>query len=87
MDTSGCRQPFPVTELQKCLDVRTFELWQRIVQADDIAAANLEGLEHCPACDFAMIFEVGIDVAPVLTAFKVIADLSAAGVAKRRYHG
>ena len=67
MDTSGCKLPFPSSELQRCLDARTYDLWQRIVQADDIAAANIEGLEHCPSCDFAIIFEVGIDVDPVLT--------------------
>jgi TRIAD3 protein (E3 ubiquitin-protein ligase RNF216) len=53
--------------LQRSLDARTYNLWQRIVQADDIAAANIEGLEHCPSCDFAIIFEVDIDVTPVLT--------------------
>jgi TRIAD3 protein (E3 ubiquitin-protein ligase RNF216) len=67
MDTSGCKLPFPPSELQRSLDARTYNLWQRIVQADDIAAANIEGLEHCPSCDFAIIFEVGIDVTPLLT--------------------
>ena len=51
---------------QKCLDNRTYDLWQKIVQADDIAAAELRGFEHCPACDFGMIFEVGPDVVPLL---------------------
>jgi len=66
MDGTGCKQPFPKSELEKCLDHRTFALWQKIIQAHDIAAAKLEGLEQCPACDFAMIFEVGYDVAPLL---------------------
>jgi E3 ubiquitin-protein ligase RNF216 len=70
MDSSGCKQPFPIAELKKCLEPRTFDLWQKIAQAEDIAAAQLEGLEHCPSCDFCMIFEVGIDVAPVLTCLR-----------------
>jgi len=55
-----------VAFLQKCLDNRTFELWQKIVQADDIAAAELQGFEYCPSCDFGMIFEVPFNVAPLL---------------------
>lgn len=70
MDLSGCKQPFPATELQKCLEPHTIDLWQRISQAQDIAAAQLEGLEHCPKCEFCMIFEVGIDVAPDLICLK-----------------
>ena len=70
MDTSNCKLPFPVAELKKCLDPRTFDLWQKIVQAEDIAAANLDGLEYCPNCDFAMIFEVGFDQAPLLSCLK-----------------
>lgn len=66
MDGSGCKQPFTASELQKCLDNRTYDLWQKIVQADDIAAAELRGFEHCPGCDFGMIFEVGPDVVPLL---------------------
>ncbi|KIM89250.1 hypothetical protein PILCRDRAFT_34787, partial [Piloderma croceum F 1598] len=70
MDGTGCRQPFPATELQKCLDIRTYDLWQKIVQAEDIAAADLRGFEHCPACDFGMIFEVGHHVAPLFKCLK-----------------
>jgi len=70
MDTSGCKLAFPSAELQKCLKEPTFNLWQKIVQAEDIAAANLAGLEHCPACDFAMIFEIGVEAAPLLHCLK-----------------
>jgi E3 ubiquitin-protein ligase RNF216 len=70
MDSSGCKLLFPIAELKKCLEPRTFELWQKIAQAEDIAAAQLEGLEHCPNCDFCMIFEVGVDIAPVLTCLR-----------------
>ena len=90
MDGTGCKQPFPASELQvpillfkclyitltgaaplqKCLDIRTYDLWQKIVQAEDIAAAELRGFEYCPACDFGMIFEVGHDVAPLLKCLK-----------------
>jgi hypothetical protein len=70
MDSSDCKLPFPVAELQKCLDPRTFDLWQKIIQEEDIADAKLEGLEYCPNCDFAMIFEVGYNEAPLLSCLK-----------------
>jgi hypothetical protein len=70
MDSSGCKQPFPLTELQKCLKRPTFELWQKIAQEEDIAAAQIEGLEHCPKCEFCIIFEVGMDVVPVLVCLR-----------------
>lgn len=66
MDASNCSLPFPADVLRKCLDDKAYNLWEDIVQEDEIAAANLAGLERCPRCKFAGIFEEDFKQAPLL---------------------
>ncbi|KDQ62367.1 hypothetical protein JAAARDRAFT_203517 [Jaapia argillacea MUCL 33604] len=61
MDQTNCKQPIPPPELHKCIDERTLALLARNLQQSDLKAAELEGLEQCPHCPFAMIFEVGVE--------------------------
>lgn len=66
MDASGCKAPFPPAELQKCLNAATFALLENVRLANDIASANLDGLENCPDCCFAMVIEASFQEHPSL---------------------
>ncbi|BGP26488.1 zinc finger, C6HC-type protein [Rhodotorula toruloides] len=57
MSTDGCTAFFPDTEMTKCLSIKTLETLHKIKQEKEIDAAELEGLEKCPFCPFAMIIE------------------------------
>jgi len=57
MDQTDCKEPFTETELERVLPPKLLELYHRIKQRKEIAAAGLEGLEECPFCDFKVVIE------------------------------
>jgi E3 ubiquitin-protein ligase RNF216 len=57
MDQSACKGLFPQSELTRFLTPKLMELFLRIKQRKEIAAAGLHGLEECPFCDFKMVIE------------------------------
>jgi len=57
IDQSNCKEPFPEVELERVLSPKLLELYHRIKQRKEIAAAGLEGLEECPFCDFKLVIE------------------------------
>jgi TRIAD3 protein (E3 ubiquitin-protein ligase RNF216) len=57
MDQSGCKEEFPEVELQRLLPDKLWQLYHRIKQGKEIAAAGLDGLEECPFCDFKIVIE------------------------------
>lgn len=61
MSQSICRQTFPSSQLVAVLPRKTYALYERLLQAQEIAKANLEGLEECPFCEWKCVFDVGFD--------------------------
>ena len=57
MDQSGCKLPFPDSELRRCLTPKLLELYERVKQRKEIEAAGLDGLEECPFCDYKVVIE------------------------------
>lgn len=57
MDQSGCKLPFPESELRRILTPKLLELYDRVKQRKEIEAAGLEGLEECPFCDYKVVNE------------------------------
>jgi E3 ubiquitin-protein ligase RNF216 len=57
MDQSNCKEPFPEIELERVLPPKLLDLYYRIRQRKEIAAAGLENLEECPFCDFKYVIE------------------------------
>jgi E3 ubiquitin-protein ligase RNF216 len=70
MDQSDCKLPFTTDILSKCLDDRTIALWDKLKQAKDIRDANLEGLEDCPFCDYALIIPFTVKQLPLFNCTK-----------------
>ena len=57
MDQSGCKLPFPESELRRFLTPKLLELYKRVKQRKEIEAAGLEGLEECPFCEYKVVIE------------------------------
>ncbi|KIJ11696.1 hypothetical protein PAXINDRAFT_84162 [Paxillus involutus ATCC 200175] len=57
MDQSGCKLPFPESELQRFLSPKLLELYHRVKQRKEIEAAGLENLEECPFCEYKCVIE------------------------------
>ncbi|KAI0776546.1 hypothetical protein BD413DRAFT_469028 [Trametes elegans] len=57
MDQSGCKLPFPESELRRFLTPRLLELYERVKQRKEIEAAGLENLEECPFCEYKVVIE------------------------------
>ncbi|KAF9030307.1 hypothetical protein BDZ89DRAFT_1064727 [Hymenopellis radicata] len=57
MDQSGCKHPFPDSELRRLLSPKLWELYERVKQRKEIEAAGLEGLEECPFCEYKCVIE------------------------------
>ena len=57
MDQSGCKLPFPVSELRRILTAKLMELYDRVKQNKDIEAAELENLEECPFCEYKVVID------------------------------
>lgn len=57
MDQSDCKLPFSESEIQRFLPAKTFELWHRIKQEQELELAQIPGLESCPFCSYAVVIE------------------------------
>ncbi|KAG6377314.1 hypothetical protein JVT61DRAFT_15103 [Boletus reticuloceps] len=57
MDQSGCKLPFPESELGRFLSPKLLELYYRVKQRKEIEAAGLENLEECPFCEYRCVIE------------------------------
>ncbi|KAK0499446.1 hypothetical protein EDD18DRAFT_852256 [Armillaria luteobubalina] len=57
MDQSGCKHPFPESELRRLLSPKLMELYERVKQRKEIEAAGLDGLEECPFCEYKCVIE------------------------------
>ena len=57
MDQSGCKLPFPESELKRFLTPKLLALYERVTQQKEIEAAGLEGLEECPFCEYKIIID------------------------------
>ncbi|KAJ4488145.1 hypothetical protein J3R30DRAFT_3433416 [Lentinula aciculospora] len=57
MDQSGCKLPFPLSELRRFLPDKLLELYERVKQRKEIEMAGLEGLEECPFCEYKCVIE------------------------------
>ncbi|KXN82310.1 hypothetical protein AN958_02742, partial [Leucoagaricus sp. SymC.cos] len=53
-----CTRTFPPSSLHRVLPRKTYVLYERLLQQQEIAAANLEGLEECPFCEWKCIIDV-----------------------------
>ncbi len=57
MDQSGCKLPFPESELHRFLSEKLLALYDRVKQRKEIEAAGLENLEECPFCDYKVVID------------------------------
>ncbi|KAI0640872.1 hypothetical protein C8Q79DRAFT_1014714 [Trametes meyenii] len=57
MDQSGCKLPFPESELRRFLTPTLLSLYERVKQRKEIEAAGIEGLEECPFCEYKVVIE------------------------------
>ncbi|KAF9651340.1 hypothetical protein BDM02DRAFT_857152 [Thelephora ganbajun] len=57
MDQSGCKLPFPESELKRFLTPKLLSLYEKIKQAKEIEMAGLDGLEECPHCEFKVVID------------------------------
>lgn len=55
MDESGCKEALDLDGIGKAVPIKTFDRLQFNQQQAEIKAANIEGLEQCPLCDFQAI--------------------------------
>ncbi|KAH6914655.1 hypothetical protein BKA70DRAFT_552432 [Coprinopsis sp. MPI-PUGE-AT-0042] len=65
MSSSGCRMPFHRATLDKILPPNTLKLLGRIIQQRELREANIDNLESCPHCDFAMIVDADSESMPL----------------------
>lgn len=61
MSQSSCTAIFPASQLIRVLPRKTHALYERLIQAKEIDAAGLEGLEECPFCEWKCVFDVGFE--------------------------
>ncbi|KAF5356819.1 hypothetical protein D9756_006828 [Leucocoprinus leucothites] len=61
MSQAVCTATFPASQLVRVLPRKTYALYERLVQAKEIDAAGLEGLEECPFCEWKCVMEVGFE--------------------------
>lgn len=50
--TDGCSDDFSRAQLQASLDPKILERLEKLQQLEDLRAANIDGLEQCPFCDY-----------------------------------
>lgn len=55
MDGSGCKEKLDMEAVGRAIPLKTFDRLLFNEQQAEIKAANLEGLEQCPSCDFKAI--------------------------------
>ncbi|CCM00543.1 uncharacterized protein FIBRA_02577 [Fibroporia radiculosa] len=57
MDQSGCKLPFPESELRRFLSPKLLGLYDRVKQRKEIEAAGIDNLEECPFCEYKCVIE------------------------------
>lgn len=57
MDQSGCKLAFADAELKRFLPQKLIDLYDRVKQAKEIEAAELDGLEECPFCEYKVVID------------------------------
>ena len=57
MDTSGCQSRFAERELARLLPLKSLDLLQRLQLAEELEEADIEGLETCPSCPWAVVID------------------------------
>ena len=57
MDQSGCKLPFPESELKRFLTPKLLSLYEKVKQTKEIEMAGLDGLEECPHCEFKVVID------------------------------
>jgi TRIAD3 protein (E3 ubiquitin-protein ligase RNF216) len=57
MSQSGCKLPFPESELKRFLTPKLLSLYEKVKQTKEIEMAGLDGLEECPHCDFKVVID------------------------------
>ena len=57
MDSSGCTELFPDSEIRRFLDEKSFEGLSKLRTEQELREANLDGMVHCPFCPFAAIMD------------------------------
>ncbi|TFK49205.1 hypothetical protein OE88DRAFT_398971 [Heliocybe sulcata] len=57
MDQSGCKENFTDGELRRFMDPKLLELYDKVRMRKDIEAAQLEGLEECPYCEYKVVID------------------------------
>ncbi|WOO78862.1 E3 ubiquitin-protein ligase [Vanrija pseudolonga] len=57
MDMSGCANLFTEGVLAQVLPTKTLELYHRLKQYKDLEMAEIDGLESCPFCPYAVVID------------------------------
>ena len=57
MSTDDCQASFPEYEMHSWLPASTLAALQKIKTEKELDNPELEGLEHCPHCPFAMFID------------------------------
>ncbi|KZT20220.1 hypothetical protein NEOLEDRAFT_1172659 [Neolentinus lepideus HHB14362 ss-1] len=57
MDQSGCKELFTDGELRRFMAPKLLELYEKVRTRKDIEAAQLDGLEECPYCEYKVVIE------------------------------
>ncbi|KAF9232607.1 hypothetical protein BU15DRAFT_54845 [Melanogaster broomeanus] len=61
MDQSGCKLPFPDSELRRVLTPKLLDFYYRVKQRKEIEAAGLGHLEECPRCEYKCVIENDVE--------------------------
>ncbi|KAH9326081.1 hypothetical protein KI387_006259, partial [Taxus chinensis] len=62
MDTNGCNESIPMSEVRRALPVDVIERYEQRQAQADIERARLEGLVYCPFCNFPCEVDEGVRV-------------------------
>eukprot|EP01156_Anaeramoeba_ignava_P010689 Anaeramoba_ignava/a480499_66.p1 GENE.a480499_66~~a480499_66.p1 ORF type:complete len:689 (+),score=155.65 a480499_66:73-2139(+) len=57
MSMDGCREKFSREMIEKAVPSKTWNLYQRLLQEQDVDLAGLTNLKKCPFCEYAVIID------------------------------
>lgn len=60
----GCTSAYRRSDLRLALPEKLFSLYERLDQRQELEAAEIDGLEHCPFCDYACIMTTPREESP-----------------------
>ncbi|GLJ06301.1 hypothetical protein SUGI_0035800 [Cryptomeria japonica] len=60
LDTNGCKESFPLSEIRRILPYDVFEKYERRQAQSEIDKAKLEDLVYCPSCNIPYQVDEGI---------------------------